>query len=228
MSYIKENISTVVSDCFDQIITPPVTTTPAEPTVTEEPANATKETITIFTEGDEVFEQKESFDPESKELTLSVPAHGGNVALKAIIGVDKMITSYDNYCVFGDPPADHTTEVSERSTDNVDEVNSESVVKIYSFNLVEGEMTEAERAELPESFKTACKDKPILKTARIVVDENTFMQDSLDSVESRRRKIVPKDMDLRFEDIGLSITSRQNNCSSQKVQISNYFLSMLN
>ena len=172
----------------------------------------TKETTTIFTEGDEIVEQKESYNPESKEMTLSVPAHGNNVALQAIIGVDKMVTSYDNYCVVGDPPADYTTEVSERSSrSNVDEVDSATVVKVYSFNVVEGEMTDAERAELPESFRNACKDKPIQKTKRVVVDEATFNQDSLDSVEAERWS---GDLDLSF---GLRGSFRQDNCSSQKV-----------
>ena len=174
-------------------------------------------------------------------MTLSVPAHGNNVALKAIIGVEKMVTSYDNYCVLGDPPADYTTEVSERSSrSDVDEVDSATVVKVYSFNVVEGEMTDAERAELPESFRNACKDKPIQKTKRVVVDEATFNQDSLDSVVTRRIKPdemnsvhgsdsaeavrgYHKDMESRFEtwdlDLGLGLarTSRQDNCSSQKV-----------
>ena len=154
-----------------------------------------------------------------------------------------MVTSYDNYCVVGDPPADYTTEVSERSSrSNVDEVDSATVVKVYSFNIVEGEMTDAERTELPESFRNACKNKPIQRTKRVVVDEATFNQDSLDSVVTRkirldemnsvhgwdsaeagRGRISPNDMELRFEtwdlDLGLGLarTSRQDNCSSQKV-----------
>ena len=272
MSYIKENVSTVVSNCFDEIINDPTTVTPGptgttgttaptvstEPTVTTEPT-PTKTGTTIFVEGDEIVEQKESYNPDAKELTLSVPAHGKNVALKAIIGVDKMVTSYDNYCVLGDPPADFTPEVSERSrsTDNVDEFDSNSVQKVYSFNVVQGELTDAERAELPESFQTACKDKPIQKTTRIVVDEATFNQDSLDSVETLRKRIISRGMDsldnadpkgrinpmdenssddfffdhadlnrrgmsqeeFRFEtwDLALPFTSRQANCSSQKV-----------
>ena len=145
-------------------------------------------------------------------MTLSVPAHGNNVALKAIIGTAQMVTSYDNYCVVGDPPADFTTEVSERSSrSDVDEVDSASVVKVYSFNVVEGDMTDAERAELPESFRNACKDKPIQKTIRVEVDEATFNQDSLDSVEAGRGTF---DIDFSF---GLTRSSRQDNCSSQKV-----------
>ena len=158
-------------------------------------------------DGDEVVEQKESYNPEVQELTMSVPAHGKNVALKAIIGVDKMVTSYDNYCVVGDPPANFTPEVSERSqsTDNLDEFDPESVQKVYSFNVVEGELTDAERAELPETFQTACKDKPIQKTLRIVVDEATFNQDSLDSVETETKRIKR------------DLTSRQGDCINQKV-----------
>ena len=194
MSYIKENVSTDISKCLDEA--PPPTPAPTTPT-----GSPPIETKTIFTEGDEVVEQKESYNPDTKELTLSVPAHGDNVALTAIIGVDQMVTSYDNYCVLGDPPTDHTTDVSESSSssDEANEVDPNSVDKVYTFNVVEGELTDAERAELPDSFQTACKGKPIQKTKQIVVDEATFNKDSLDSVDDSR------------------IMSRQGECSSQKV-----------
>ena len=148
-----------------------------------------------------MVEQKESFNPDTKELTLSVPAHGNNVALTAIIGVDQMVTSYDNYCVLGDPPSDFTTEVNENSasSDEANEVDPDSVEKVYTFNVVEEELTDTEKAELPESFQTACKDKPIQKSKNIVVDEATFNQDSLDGVDDSR------------------IISRQGGCSSLKV-----------
>ena len=111
-----------------------------------------------------------------------------------------MVTSYDNYCVFGDPPADHTTEVNENSSSGDEaEVDPDSVDKVYTFNVVEGELTDAERAALPESFQTACKDKPIQKSKKIVVDEATYNLDSLDSVDDSR------------------IISRQGECSNQKV-----------
>ena len=189
MSFIKDNISSVISDCVDEGGASTTTPSPAE----------LIEKSTIFTEGDEVVEQKESYNPDTKELTLSVPAHGDNVAVTAIIGVDQMVTSYDNYCVVGDPPADHTTEVYENSsTDEGNEVDPASVVKVYSFNVVEGEMTEAEKAALPESFKTACKDKPIQKSKKIEVDEATFNKDFVSVDDSR-------------------IIARQGECSTQKV-----------
>ena len=181
-------------------IEPSGTTEPPEtlkPSVTTEPTKMI-ESITIITgEGGEVVEQKESYNPESNEVSLSVPAHGDNVALKAIIGMDKMVTSYDNYCIVGDPPAYHTTEVSKRyrSTENVDEFESGTVQTVYSFNVVEGELTEAERAELPETFQAACKDKPIQKTKRIEVDESTFKEDSFNSVVTIRKRKSPNDKD---------------------------------
>ena len=198
MNYIKENVSTDISECLDVGTTTVPTTIPmTTPNPTSSPPIETK---TIFTEGDEVVEQKESYNPDTKELTLSVPAHGNNVALTAIIGVDQMVTSYDNYCVLGDPPADHTTEVNENSSSGDEaEVDPDSVDKVYTFNVVEGELTDAERAALPESFQTACKDKPIQKSKKIVVDEATYNLDSLDSVDDSR------------------IISRQGECSSQKV-----------
>ena len=196
MSFIKDNISSVISDCVDEGGASTTTPSPAE----------LIEQSTIFTEGDEVVEQKESYNPDTKELTLSVPAHGDNVAVTAIIGVDRMVTSYDNYCVLGDPPADHTTEVNENSasSDQENEVDPDSIDKVYTFNVVEGELTDAERAALPESFQTACKDKPIQKSRQIAVDEATFNKESLDSVDDSR------------------IFSRQGDCSNQKVKVSKY------
>ena len=200
MKFVKELGNAIIKDCVAEIkASSGTTTTTQAPTITPSPNIV--ETKTIFTEGDEVVEQEESYNPDTKELTLTVPAHGDNVALTAIIGVDQMVTSYDNYCVLGDPPTDHTTEVyeSSSSSDDANEVDPDSVDKVYTFNVVEGELTDAERAELPESFKTACKGKPIQKTKRIVVDEATFNKDSLDSVDDSR------------------IMSRQGDCSSQKV-----------
>ena len=84
------------------------------------------------------------------------------------------------------------------------EVDPDSVDKIFTFNVVEGELTDAERAALPESFQTACKDKPIQKSRQIVVDEATFNKESLDGVDGSR------------------IISRQGECSSQKVKVSKY------
>ena len=136
-------------------------------------------------------------------MSLFVPAHGSNVALTAIIGEESMVTSFDNYCVVGDPPANHTNSVSEgsNSTDDADEVNGSDIVKVYYLNVVEGEMSEDERDALPDSFKTACQGKPIQKTKKVVVDEATFNQDNFDSVE------------------GVRAVARQSGCNNQKVKI---------
>ena len=128
-----------------------------------------------------------------------------------------MVTSYDNYCVVGEPPANHTNSVSEssNSTDEADEVNGSDIVKVYYLNVVEGEMSEDERDALPDSFKTACQGKPIQKTKKVVVDEATFNQDNFDSVE------------------GVRAVARQSGCSNQKVKksssklFSKYFIVIL-
>ena len=48
---------------------------------------------------------------------------------------------------------------------------------------------------MPETFQTACKDKPIQKTKRIEVDESTFKEDSFNSVVTIRKRKSPKDKD---------------------------------
>ena len=197
MNYVKSNMNTDILTCVRDIqnSTGSAAETPAAPD--------TIETKTIFTEGDEVVEQTESYNPDTNEVTLSVPAHGSNVALTAIIGEETMVTSYDNYCVVGEPPANHTNSVSEssNSTDEADELDSTTIVKVYYLNVVEGEMTEAERDALPESFKAACQGKPIQKTKKVVVDEATYNQDNFDSVE------------------GVRAVARQSGCSNQKVYL---------
>ena len=183
MNYVKSNLNTDILTCVREIKN--TTETPSA----SDTANDVIETKTIFTEGDEVVEQSESYNPDTNEVTLSVPAHGSNVALTAIIGEESMVTAFDNYCVVGDPPANHTNSVSEdsNSTDEAEEIDSNTIVKVYYLNVVEGEMTEAERDALPESFKTACKDKPIQKTKKVVVDEATFNQDNF-AKELKRAK----------------------------------------
>ena len=90
--------------------------------------------------------------------------------------------------------------VRSNSTDEADEVDGSTIVKVYYLNVVEGEMTEDERDALPDSFKTACQGKPIQKTKKVVVDEATFNQDNFDSVE------------------GVRAVARQSGCSNQKVK----------
>ena len=130
MNYVKSNMNTDILTCVRDIqnSTGSATETPA--------ATDTIETKTIFTEGDEVVEQTESYNPDTNEVTLSVPAHGSNVALTAIIGEESMVTSYDNYCVVGEPPANHTNSVSEssNSTDEADELDSTTIVKVRDSN----------------------------------------------------------------------------------------------
>ena len=213
--------STISALVQTKLPTTPTTYSSTPGTGTTKPTK-TIESITIITgERGEVVEQKESYNPDTKEVTLSVPAHGDNVALTAIIGVDKMVTSYDNYCIVGDPPADHTTAVSERSrsTNNVDEFDSGTVRTVYSFNVVEGELTDAERAELPESFQSACKDKPIQKTKRIEVDQDTFQEDSYNSVVTIRRRKSSKNMDSITDSFENVDTRRRRIASKEKDSI---------
>ena len=103
MNYVKSNLNTDILTCVREIKN--TTETPSA----SDTANDVIETKTIFTEGDEVVEQSESYNPDTNEVALSVPAHGSNVALTAIIGEESMVTAFDNYCVVGDPPANHTT-----------------------------------------------------------------------------------------------------------------------
>ena len=132
---------------------------------------------TVFVEGDVVVEQIESYDPNTKELSVSVPAHMDREAITMIYGETLMVTAFNAYCIIGDRPDDFNTSFYETpKTKNLTPLNSSDVQSVYIFNVIddEKEMTDDEKESLPESFKTLCESKIISKSSRSNVNETVF------------------------------------------------------
>lgn len=158
LAVIRNDVPTILNDCFGSSNTP---STPVEGK-------------TVFVEGEEVVEQTESFNTESNELTINVPAHGDRVATTVIIGEDSIVTSYDQYCVLSNEHEEFVKPATSRSSDTTNFVETSDVETIYTFNVVEEDINDTEKDELSDSFKNLCGNKPIKKSSKIVVDENTF------------------------------------------------------
>ena len=135
-------------------------------------------TVTVFVEGDEVVEQAQSYDPDTKELTVSVPAHSDREAITLIYGETSMVTSYNTYCIIGDSPEDLDTSSYENpKPDSSTPLNSSDVQSVFIFNVLdEDDMSEDEKETLPESFKTLCESKTIRRASQVIVNETVFEQ----------------------------------------------------
>ena len=78
------------------------------------------------------MEQKESYDPSTGDVTLTVPAHGNNVAVTVLIAGPSntrsksfgMVTSYDDYCLVGEAPTDFSSSVYSDSNESDEFTNS--------------------------------------------------------------------------------------------------------
>ena len=125
-----------------------------------------------------MVEQTESYNPDTKELTVNVPAHSDREAITVIYGETSMVTSYTAYCIMGDTPADFDTSTyNNPQSESPAPLDSSNVESVFIFNVVgESEMTDDEKENLPESFKSLCGSKPVFTSSKVVVDEATFMQ----------------------------------------------------
>ena len=125
-----------------------------------------------------MVEQTQSYNPNTKELTVNVPAHSDREAITVIYGETSMVTSYTAYCIMGDAPADFDTSTyNNPQSESPAPLDSSNVESVFIFNVVgEGEMTDDEKENLPESFKSLCGSKPVFTSSKVVVDEDTFLQ----------------------------------------------------
>ena len=147
-------------------------------------------------EGGEILEQTQSFNPNTRELTVSVPAHGDREAVTIIYGEKEMVTAHDTYCLVGEPPKDLNMSVYENKKLLPDRpLYHNNVSSVFIFNVIdEDEMTKNEKKSLPESFKALCKNKALRRTSQVNVDKTIFQMnhfnksflDSLVTKESTR------------------------------------------
>ena len=195
-------ISSIISGCIESIAAPEATTAATEPTTQEPPTN-TVESSSVRVEEGEVIVQQNSFNKDTQELTMMVPAHGDRVAATIIVGDKKMATVFPQYCIVTDPPANFT--VGDGTSDDA-EIDTE---KVYSVDEDAGEMSEEEVASLSETIRTACANKAIRKANKLNVDETTFNRRNFKSstIRTTRRK-------------------RQSNCNNPQVSKVNITLTV--
>ena len=128
-------------------------------------------------EGGEDLEQEQTFNPNTRELSVSVPAHGDREAVTVIYGEKDMVTAHDTYCLVGKPPKDLDKSFYENENKQIETPLNHNDVKSekFIFNLIDqNEMTDNEKESLPESFKTLCKNKALRRTSQVTVNKTMF------------------------------------------------------
>ena len=138
--------------------------------------------MVTFEEHGEAFEQKDSYNSDTKEAVLVVPAHGYYPATTFIMQgrssnspvAGKMIVSTESACSLEDlpdviNPEDMTTETRKRK-----DIRQSNEVKMYQIRSDTREVTEEEKEVLSESMKSECAGKTVLTSFIETVSEEDF------------------------------------------------------
>jgi len=158
---------------------------PGGPNYTEEcpapPPDPAVKSVGVFYEEDGVIiEQKDTFNNETGEARLSVPAHGNNSAIDVILQEGSMVTSSNDFCQLSDVPENIETGSMEANADSVvnstaDTTISKDVENVkYGLKINEGDLSPEETDSLSPSMKEACAGKTIVKMTVEETDEDKF------------------------------------------------------
>ena len=134
----------------------------------------------LYSENGNIVEQRDSFDLESNEATLFVPAHGNLSSVDMIISPTKIVMSKPFHCQVSTTLENisvldmqlKASDVASKSNNTVLTSSEEKV--LYRLNLNEGEFSEDETEELSQNMRNKCKGKKIVKMSVRDVDEETF------------------------------------------------------
>ena len=134
----------------------------------------------LYSENGGLVEQENSFDLESNEATLFVPAHGNLSSVDLIISPTKMVLSEPFHCKVASVMEDvsvwdmplKASDVASKTNNSIVSESEERVV--YGLQLNEGDLSEEEKEELSEGMKMKCENKKIVRTSVQEVDEDTF------------------------------------------------------
>ena len=136
---------------------------------------STVETKSVFVEGDEVVQQKESYNPETKELTISVPAHGDRVAVTVIIGEDVMTKVDNQYCMVGDTPNNTSSSPSsEEPSEEPNELTELNTDKAFSFDIDEEKCLMKKKVLCQKQFKALAKQSLYEKQVVLLLMRKLF------------------------------------------------------
>jgi len=144
------------------------------------------ETGLIFEENGETYEQKDSYNPDTKEAVFTVPAHGDYPATKFVMQgrssdspvAGKMIVSTETECSFEDMPEEIVPEnmMIENRGGKVTRQTKE--VKVYRIRSEIRSVTEEEKENLSESMKSECAGKRVVTSSIETVDEDEYLKRS--------------------------------------------------
>jgi len=166
----------------------------------------------IFEENGETYEQKDSYNPDTKEAVIAVPAHGDYPATKFIMQgkssdspvAGKMIVSTEAECSFEDIPDEIAPEnmIKENISRRKVVTRQTKEVKVYRIQSNTRRMTEEEQENLSESMKTECAGKTVMVSSIETVDEDEFLarSDYASIFNSRLKRVntsAPSQKELR-------------------------------
>jgi len=160
-------------ECFDENQTPTTITTPVE-------------NVLIFEENGETFEQKDSYNPDTKEVVSSVPAHGDFPATTFIMqgrssdspAAGKMIVSTETECSFEDIPEEIVPENLMMENRGGKKGKKGKGIKKYRIRSNIRKVTEEERENLTESMKSECAGKTVVTSSIETVNEDEYLRGS--------------------------------------------------
>ena len=124
---------------------------------------------TVRTEGGEVITEESSFNRNTRELTISVPAHGSRDAATFIIGETKTCIVYPNECLVSDSTRDdldllNGAENTGDGCKDTAELQETDLSKSCSLNIDQGILSADQIAQLPKSVQDACDGKTVRGT----------------------------------------------------------------
>merc|ERR1719312_2066328 len=144
------------------------------------------ETGVIFEENGETYEQKDSYNPDTKEAVIAVPAHGDFPATKFVMQgrssdspvAGKMIVSTETECSFEDMPEEIVPEDMMIENQGGKVTRQTKEVKVYRIRSEIREVTEEEKENLSESMKSECVGKTVVTSSIKTVDEDEYLKRS--------------------------------------------------
>lgn len=142
------------------------------------------ENVVIFEENGETFEQKESYNPVTKEAVLAVPAHGHYPATRFIMQgrssdspvAGKMIVSTKSECHLEDLPDEvHPEHIEKTNRRRIDARNMKTVKK-YRIKKKNRKATEEELEILSEIMKSECAGKTVVVGSIETIHHEEFLE----------------------------------------------------
>ena len=134
----------------------------------------------LYSENGGLVKQTNSFDIDTDEATLTVPAHGNYSSVDLIISPTKMVLSEPYHCQVSSVMEDinvwdmplKASEIASKTNNSIVSESEERIV--FGLQLNEGELSEEEREDFSQAMKKKCENKKIVKISVQEVDENTF------------------------------------------------------